>query len=80
MNGKINLILTWSEKCAISFAVGETKFSITDIKLQVLVATLSAQDNAKLLEQLKAGFKRTINRYKYESRVSIERENQCLNF
>ena len=32
-------------------------FSITDRKLSVPVATLSTQDNAKLLDQLKSGFK-----------------------
>ena len=30
------------------------------------VATLSTQDNAKLLQQLKSGFKRTINWNKFE--------------
>ena len=35
-------------------------FSITDTKLYVPVITLSMQDNAKLLEKLKPGFKRTI--------------------
>ena len=36
-------------------------FSITNTKLDILVVTLSTQDNAKLFEQLKSGFKRTIN-------------------
>ena len=45
-----------------------TTFSITDIKLYVPVVTLSTQDNAKLLEQLKPGFKRTINWNKYQSK------------
>ena len=36
-------------------------FTITDTKLYVPVVTLSTQDNAKLLEQLKSGFKKTIN-------------------
>ena len=33
----------------------------------VPVATLSTQDNAKLLQQLKSGFKRTINWNKFET-------------
>ena len=41
-------------------------FAITDIKLYVPVITLSTQDNAKLLEQLRCGFKRTINWNKYQ--------------
>ena len=33
-------------------------FHINDTKLYVTIVTLSIQDNAKLLEQLKSGFKR----------------------
>ena len=33
-----------------------------------------------MLEQLKYGFKRTINWNKYETKVSTERQNQSLNF
>ena len=36
------------------------KFEITDCKLYVPVVTLSAENNNKLLEQLKSGFRRTI--------------------
>ena len=36
-------------------------FSITDTKLYVAVVTLSTQDNAKLFDHLKSGFKRTSN-------------------
>ena len=35
-------------------------FSITDTKIYVLVVTLWTQDNMKLLEQLKSGFKKHI--------------------
>ena len=34
------------------------KFKISDAKLYVSVVTLSTQDNAKLLQQLKSGFKK----------------------
>ena len=34
---------------------------VTDTKIYLLVVTLSTQDNAKLLHQLKPGFKRTNN-------------------
>ena len=61
---EINLDLNWSKKCAIE-ATAEVNqgatYSITDTKHYVPVETLSNQDNAKLLEQLKSGFKRTIN-------------------
>ena len=36
-------------------------FQITDTKLYVPVVTLSKENDTKLLEQLKTGFKRTIN-------------------
>ena len=36
-------------------------FAITDTKLSVPVITLSTQDNAKCLQQLKSDFKRIIN-------------------
>ena len=61
INCEVNLILTWSPTCVISSATGETKFKITETKLYVPVVTLSTQDNAKLLQQLKSGFKRKIN-------------------
>ena len=42
--------------------------------------TLSTQDNAKLLEQLKLGFKSTINWNKYQPKVSIQAPNLYLDF
>ena len=41
------------------------KFEITDCKLYVPVVTLSAENENKLLEQLKSGFRRTIKWNKY---------------
>ena len=61
INHEINLILTWSENCAISSATRKITFATTDTKLYVPIVTLSTQDNAKLLEHLKSSFKRTIN-------------------
>ena len=55
-------------------------FTITDTKLYIPVVTLSTQSNAKLLEQLKSGFKRTINWYKYDPKVSVEAPNPYLYF
>ena len=77
---KISLILTWSENCVTSSASGKTKFTITDTKLYVPVENLPTQDNVKLLEQLKCGFKRTIDWNKYQSKVSTQIQNQYLNF
>ena len=79
INCEVNLILTWSKDCIISSATGETKFKITDAKLYVPVVTLSTQDNAKFLQQLKFGFKRTINWNKYQSDQKTYAQNRCLN-
>ena len=57
INCEINLILTWSDKFVLSNDTKATTFSIADAKLYVSVVTLSTQDNAKLLQQLKLGFK-----------------------
>ena len=58
INCEINLILTWTSACAFTNSTGAGAFKITDTKLYVPVATLSTQDNAKFLQQLKSGFKR----------------------
>ena len=67
INCEINLILTWSEKYVLSYDTKATTFAITDTKLFVPVVTLSTLDNAKLLQKLKSGFKRTISWNKYQS-------------
>ena len=79
INCEVNLILTWSSTCVISSETGETKFKITDTKLYVPVVTLSTQDNAKLLQQLKSCFKRTINWNKYQSNLKTYAQNRYLN-
>ena len=48
-----------------------TQFATTDTKLYVPVVTVSAQDNAKLLQQLKSGFKRTINWNKHHLKAKL---------
>ena len=78
INCEVNL-LTWSPTCVISSATGETKFKITETKLYVPFVTLSTQGNVKLLQQLKSGFKRTINWNEYESSIKIFAQNRYLN-
>ena len=56
------------------------EFKITDTKLYVPVVILSKENNIKLLEQLKSGFKRTIKRNKYRSQVTIQPQNNNLNY
>ena len=68
INCEVELILTWSENCVIistNIANQNPTFTITETNLHVPVVTLSTQDNAKLLPQLKSDFKRTITWNKY---------------
>ena len=55
-------------------------FKIADCKLYVPVVTLSAEDDNKLLDQLKTGFKRTIKWNKYRSEMSNQTKNNNLNY
>ena len=65
---------------ATNVAAQAATFSITDTKHYVPVVILLTQDNAKVLEQLKSGFKRTINWNKYQTKVSTKRVNRYLDF
>ena len=55
-------------------------FKITDTRLYVPVVTLSAENDNKLLEQLKTGFKRTIKWNMYRSKMSNQTRNNNLNY
>ena len=80
INCEINLDLNWSEKCVIvatAVANQGTTLSITDTRLYFPVVTLSTQDNAKLLEQLKSGFKEQLTginineKYQQKGQINI---------
>ena len=58
----------------------DATFQITDTKLYVPVVTLSKENDIKLLEQLKTGFKRTIKWNKYRSQMTIQPQNNNLNY
>ena len=53
---------------------------LTDTKLYVPVVTLSRENDIKLLEQLKSGFKRAIKWNKYRSKMSIQSNNNNPNY
>ena len=75
INCEMNIILIWSARGFVivnPIVNQESTFKITDTILYVPVVTLSTQDNAKLLEQLKSGFKRTINWNEYEPKVTVQ--------
>ena len=82
INCEIELILTWSRNCVIIYTDVNNQvptFTITETNLYVPVVTLSTQDNAKLLPQLKSGFKRTISWNKYLSKPELLAQNANLN-
>ena len=55
-------------------------FQITDTNLYVPVVTLSTENDKKLLEQLRTGFKRTIKWNKYRSEMTNQTQNNNLNY
>ena len=55
-------------------------FQITDKKLYVPVVTLSKENDVRLLEQLKSGFKRTIKLNRYRLQINIQPKNNSLNY
>ena len=82
INWEVEFILTWSAGCVIIYtdvANQVPTFTITETNLYVPVVTLSTQDNAKLLPQLKSGFKRTISWNKYLSKPELLAQNPNLN-
>ena len=56
------------------------EFQITDTKLYVPVVTLSKENDNKLLEQLNSGFKRTVKWNKYSSQITIQPQNNNINY
>ena len=80
INCEVNLILTWSSTRVITNSTGAGTFEVTDTKLYVPVVTLSTKENAKLLQQLKSGFKRVINWNKYLLKPELLRRNPNLNY
>ena len=94
INCEIKLILTWSKNCALAdmtvraarnnndptafVALTGLEFQITASKLYVPVLTLSTENDKKLLEQLKLGFKRTIKWNRYRSQITIQSQNNYL--
>ena len=82
INCEINLILTWSTNFIIvstNVANQNATLEITDTRLYVPVVTLSMQENAKLLQQLKSGFKRVINWNIYLPKQELLVQNPNLN-
>ena len=74
--------MTCSASCVIIYtdvANQVPTFTITETNLYIPVVTLSTQDNATLLPQLKSGFKRTISWNKYLLKPELLAQNANLN-
>ena len=90
INCEVELILTWSKNYVLCdmpegnnpviIAPTGLEFKITDTKLYVPVVSLSKENDIKLLEQLKSGFKRTIKWKKYRSQMTIQPQNNNVNY
>ena len=76
---EVSLFLMWSSTCLITNCTGEGRFTITDTKRFGPAVTLSTQDNAILLQQLKSGFRKTIIWNKYQSNPKKHTQNIYLN-
>ena len=71
--------MTWLSTCVITNSTGAGTFAITNTGRYVHVVTLSTQENAKLLQQLKSGFSRVIHCNKYLSKPELLAQNPNLN-
>ena len=95
INCEVSLAFSWSEACVItSMAIRisvagqqdrsdsqeSAAFKIKDCKFYVPVVTLSAENDNKLLEQIKTGFKRTIKWNKHRSEMSNQTKNSNLSY
>ena len=72
--------MTWSTNCVIAYTnvVNQSAiFAVIETNIYVPVVTLSTQYNVNLLQQLKSGFKMTINWNKYLTKP--ESLALCLN-
>ena len=96
INCETEIILTWTKNCVLAdmtvralgnnndpqeiIAPSGATFEISDTKLYVPAVTLSKENDIKLLEKLKSGFKKTIKWNKYRSQITIQNNNSNLNY
>ena len=83
INCEIELILNWSENYVIIYTNADNHvptFTITETNLYVPVVSFSTQDNAKLLPQLKSGFRRKISWNKFLAKPELLAQNANLNY
>ena len=71
-NCKITLELRSRNDCVMSSIIGATTFQIKSKKLYVPIVTLSTKDNVNLTKQLNEGFKRSVYRNEYKSKIETK--------
>ena len=71
--------MTWLSNCVITNSTSARTFAITNTGRYVHVVTLSTQENAKLLQQLRSAFNRVIHWNKYLSKPELLVQNPNLN-
>ena len=81
INCGVEIILSWSKNCVLAdmtvdadadpaiVAPSDATFKITNTKLYVTVVALSKENDIKLFEKLKTGFKKAIKWNKYRSKM-----------
>ena len=74
------MCFSWYDRKYNIVAPTELNFKITDTRLYVPVVILSKENDIKRLEQLKSGFEGTIKWNKYRSQVTIQPQNNNLNY
>ena len=83
MDCEIELNLLWTKDCVLiqhHNNITGKNFMITSTKLYVPVVTLSTDDNAKFLENVKQGFKRTIPWNNYSSETTTQPKTNNLDY
>ena len=89
INCEISLLLTWPGNCVQAIYCYKSSNNVCNkinvfnkryTKRYVPDLTFSTQDNTKLLQELKSGFKRTIKWNIHQSKVTMRRQNQYFDF
>ena len=75
INCKIHLKLNGTKDCLMS-TIADITFKKPNIKLHVLIVTLSGKDSIKLVKLLQEGFKRPAYRFEYQTKIDCL---DCLN-
>ena len=82
-NSEIELELNLSKICLLieeDDHITDASFTNTRTNIYIPVVTLSINNNIKLLENIKQGFKRTISWNKYRSEITVQPKTNDLDY